>query len=79
MSGFGFAQKYLDKAVEKNEAVVIVGHPAALSRNKSESSHNFNIFMNIAEGYIAKNQLETYTVTEYADKYLKQGASKDQH
>jgi len=74
-----FAQKYLDKAVEKNEALVIVGHPAALSRNKSESSHNFNIFMNIAEGYIAKNQIETYTVTEYADKYLKQGALKDQH
>ena len=35
--------------------------------------------MNIAEGYIAKNQIETYTVTEYADKYLKQGALKDQH
>ncbi|MEZ4824300.1 MAG: polysaccharide deacetylase family protein, partial [Ignavibacteria bacterium] len=30
-----FAQKYLEKAVEKNETLVIVGHPAALSRDKS--------------------------------------------
>ncbi|MBL0109106.1 MAG: hypothetical protein IPP52_17995 [Ignavibacteria bacterium] len=65
--------------MKKNEALVIVGHPAALSRNKSESSNNFDLFMNVAEGYIAKNQLETYTVTEFADKYLKQGALKDQH
>ena len=79
-TGFdGYAQKYLEKAVEKNEALVIVGHPAALSRNKSESSYNFNLFMNIVEGYITKNQIETFTVTEYADRYLNQGASKDQH
>ncbi len=68
-----YARNYLEKAVEKNEALVIVGHPAALSRNKSESSFNFNEFMNIAEGYIGKNQLETYTVTEYADKFIRQG------
>lgn len=74
-----FAVRYLAKAVEKNEALVIVGHPAALSRNKSESSEHFNNFMSIVNDYMKKNQLETYTVSEYTNKFLNQRELKNQY
>lgn len=62
------ALKYLEKAIEKNEAVVIVGHPAALSRNKEESAVHFNNFINEVSRYMNNGQLETMTVTDFINK-----------
>lgn len=62
------ALKYLHKAVELEEAAVIVGHPAALSRNGSESRDNFNIFMNEAIRYGLDGRLEVVSVSEFIDR-----------
>lgn len=68
------AQKYLKMAVEKNEAVVIVGHPAGLSRNKSESLNNFDKFIEEIIKYRSNGQLEISTVTDYIKKNILKGA-----
>lgn len=67
------AQKYLEKAVEKNEALVIVAHPAALSRNGIESEDNYKKFMDIVSGYRSKGQLDVMTITDYINKNILKG------
>jgi len=67
-----FAQRYLAKAIEGNQAVVIVGHPAGLSRQKSESKEHFDIFMKLASSAIAEGKLEAMTVSSFINKYIGQ-------
>lgn len=63
-----FAQAYLAKAVELNETVVIVGHPAGLSRQKSESREHFNKFMKIAAVARNEGKLIISTVTSHIEQ-----------
>ncbi len=67
-----FAQQYLRKAIEGNHAVVIVGHPAGLSRQKSESKEHFDNFMKLASSAIAEGKLEAMTVSSYINNYIGQ-------
>lgn len=60
-----FAQDYLDEAVIKNEALVIAGHPAALSRNGEESNAHFRKFIDKVTGYKGEGKLVTMTVSDY--------------
>lgn len=69
-----FAINYLNKAVELNEALVIVGHPAALSRDKSESVNHFNRFIENVKSAMIKNEIEVLTVNNYIRKYFTSGA-----
>lgn len=71
------AHKYLNRAIELNETLVIVGHPAALSRDKSENVSHFNDFMEIVKNGISNGQIEVLTVTEYINKYFPEGVSKN--
>lgn len=67
------AQKYLQKAVQENESLVIVGHPAALSRSKSESLKNFIKFFEEVKKFKSNGQLEVMSVTEFISKYINTG------
>lgn len=58
------ALEYLKKAVEKNESLVIVGHPAQLSKDNSESKANFDKFIDAAHKYISEGKLEAKKVSE---------------
>ncbi len=69
-----FAIDYLNKAIELNETLVIVGHPAALSRDKSESVTHFNSFIEVVKSGMIKNEIEVMTVTGYIKKYFTSGA-----
>ncbi len=71
------ARTYLEKAVEKNEALVIVGHPAGLSREKSESLKYFNEFMELVKKYKSNMQLDVMTVTDYINKNILKGEIKN--
>lgn len=71
------ALKYLNKAVELNETAVIVGHPAALSRNGTESLANFNKFIDEAVKYKSAGKLEVMTVSSFIDKKILKGAGKN--
>jgi hypothetical protein len=71
-----FAQKYLMKAIELKKAIVIVGHPAGLSRQKSESKEHFDRFLKMAEEAIAKGELEAMTVSSYINSYIERKDSK---
>ncbi len=62
------ALKYLDEAIEKNEALVIAGHPAALSRNGSESLLNFNNFYEKIIRYKSEGRLELLTVNNFINE-----------
>ncbi|MEO8664103.1 MAG: polysaccharide deacetylase family protein [Ignavibacteria bacterium] len=62
------AQRYLDIAVEKNESLVIAGHPAALSRNGSESLLNFNSFTEKILKYRSEGRLEIMSVDNFIKK-----------
>jgi peptidoglycan/xylan/chitin deacetylase (PgdA/CDA1 family) len=72
-----YAQSYLEKAVGKKEALVIVGHPAALSREKSESKKHFDVFMNKVSGFIKEGKLQAYTVSDYIEKFIRAGEIKN--
>jgi len=72
-----YAEKYLNRAIELNETLVIVGHPAALSRDKSESVTHFNRFMEKIENEISKGQIEVFTVTDYIGKHFTSGVNKN--
>ncbi len=63
-----FALKYLSAAIEKEKAVVIVGHPAGLSRQKSESKEHFDRFMKEAGKAVADGRLSAITVSSYIKK-----------
>jgi len=67
------ARKYLEKAIEKSEALVIVGHPAALSREKEESLFNFNKFMEEINKYKMDGRLEVMTVNDFINKNILKG------
>jgi len=71
------AIKYLEKAIEKNEALVIVGHPAALSREKEESLFHFNNFIEEVCKYKMNGRLETMTVTGFIDKNIFKGVNSN--
>jgi len=71
------AIKHLDNAIELNETLVIVGHPAALSRDKSESVKHFNEFMETVKKNILINQLEVFTVTDYINTFMPAGVRKN--
>lgn len=71
------AQNYLKNAVQENESLVIVGHPAALSRDKAESLKNFNKFIEEVKNFIYSGQLEVMTVTEFIGKYIIAGVKKN--
>jgi peptidoglycan/xylan/chitin deacetylase (PgdA/CDA1 family) len=64
------AQKYLEKAILKNKDLVIVGHPAALSREGAESLNNFTKFMDEINKYRSNGQLEIITVNDYIAKNI---------
>jgi len=55
----------VEMAIEKNEAAVIVGHPAALSRNSEESIANFEKFITAVQFRINEGKLETSTVSDF--------------
>lgn len=65
-----FAQQYLMKAIELNKAVVIVGHPAGISRQKSESKEHFDKFMKLAAAAVAEGKLEVLSVTSYINSHI---------
>jgi len=67
------ARKYLEKAIEKNEALVIVGHPAALSREKEESLLHFNKFFEEVNKYKLDGLLELMTVTDFIKENILTG------
>jgi len=71
-----FAQRYLEKAVKENETLVIVGHPAALSRDRSESEIHFNKFMSLVKNYIEQEKLEVMTVTDYIKNHFSKVSDK---
>ena len=60
-----FGRRYLMKAIELKKPVVIVGHPAGLSRQKSESREYFDSFIRLASEAIADGKLEAVTVSSY--------------
>ncbi|MEO8210816.1 MAG: polysaccharide deacetylase family protein [bacterium] len=64
------AINYLKLAIQKNETVVIVGHPAGLSREKSESLNNFNNFIEEVNKYISSGKLNVTTVSDYINKNI---------
>ena len=72
-----FAQKYLEKAVKENETLVIVGHPAALSRDKSESEIHFNKFMEMVKTLKEHNKLAVMTVTEFIKIHFSKGTNNN--
>lgn len=65
-----FAQQYLLKAIELNKAVVIVGHPAGISRQKSESKEHFDKFMKLAAIAVGEDKLEVMSVTSYINSHI---------
>ncbi len=67
------AIEYLERCVEKNEALVIVGHPAALSRNGPESKLHFNNFIDRVKKYKADGNLVVSCVNEYIDNNILTG------
>jgi peptidoglycan/xylan/chitin deacetylase (PgdA/CDA1 family) len=70
-TGFdGPALQYLTKAIDNNETAVIVGHPAALSREKSESKIHFEEFMRTVKEKLAAGQLQVLTVSDYINSKL---------
>lgn len=71
------AQIYLRKAIQQNETLVIVGHPAALSRNKSESSNNFKNFIEEVNKYKLNGELEVMTVIEFINKNIQTGVKSN--
>ncbi len=59
---------YIKEAVNKNETAVISGHPAALSRDKSESREHFDRFITKAVQLRNDEGLEILTVSNYINK-----------
>lgn len=70
------ALQYLEKAAGKNLAAVIVGHPAALSRNGSESSVHFDKFIERVVELKSQNNLEVLSVSDYIAKYIFNGVKE---
>ncbi len=60
-----FGKKYLERAIDLHKPVVIVGHPAGLSRQKSESKEHFDSFMKLAADAVESGKLEVLTVSSY--------------
>ncbi len=58
----------LEKAVRKSLPIVIVGHPAGLSMNKSGNIQLFDKFMKKIEVLKKNGDLNTYTVSGYIDE-----------
>ncbi|MEO6694244.1 MAG: polysaccharide deacetylase family protein [Ignavibacteria bacterium] len=71
------ALKYLEKAIEKSEALVIVGHPAALSRYKEESRKHFDKFIEEVIKYRSEGKLEMMTVTNHIQRKFSTGANSN--
>jgi peptidoglycan/xylan/chitin deacetylase (PgdA/CDA1 family) len=70
-TGFdGTARKYLEKAILEKESIVIVAHPAALSREGAESSDNFERFIDDVNEYRSKKQLDVMTVNDYISENI---------
>jgi len=59
---------YIKEAVNKNETAVISGHPAALSRDKSESREHFDRFITKAVQLRDEEGLEILTVSNFINK-----------
>lgn len=64
----GFDEKavtLLEGAIQKNAAIVIVGHPSGLSRGREENIEHLKTFLDIAVNYRNEGKLVIMTVSNY--------------
>jgi peptidoglycan/xylan/chitin deacetylase (PgdA/CDA1 family) len=63
----------LDRAIKQSLPIVVVGHPAGLSRKHEENISHFDRLMQRVVALRTKGDLLTPTVSEYINQYVRRG------